>query len=398
MTPAEPIRTAAIMPWERLSEASAKLIEQESGAITKEILEAIALEIPDYTRPLEGAFGDAVSSGVEQALSEFAAVARDPQSPLRDSGRRVYFELGRGEVASGRSIGALLAAYRLGAQIAWRHLAEASLNAGIDQRESNLLAESIFAYIDALSAESAEGYAQAQAERAGEYDLRRAELIELLTRGRIGSDPRALATAATAANWSVPDELVVLTWHTGLGRAPVGRLPQGSIVRGDEHGYVALIPEARDAARIEQLMEAFAKIRSGLGTVAPPHMTFQSYAHSRAMLALADELGASGITAADDNRGILIARSDRLLADEIVERRLAALEPETPASRGRLERTLLAWLRNDGNVAGAAAELHVHQQTLRYRLARLRALLGESLDDPEVRYELEFALRSRAAS
>ena len=42
-----------------------------------------------------------------------------------------------------------------------------------------------------------------------------------------------------------------------------------------------------------------------------------------------------------------------------------------------------------------AAELHVHPQTARYRIARLRELLGEQLDDPDARFELELALRAR---
>lgn len=389
-----PIRTAPHKPWERLTEASAALMERERAAITEEILESIGIEIPAYTRPLEGAFGDALRGGVNQALKQFVAMVRDPQTSLREEGRLVYFALGRGEVATGRSIGALLAAYRLGAQIAWRHLAEASLAAGIDQRETNLLAESIFAYIDELSAESAEGYAQAQAERAGELDARRAELIDLLTRGRIGQDPRALAEAATDASWPVPERLAVLTWHSSLGRGPIRRLPQGSIVRGDDNVYTAVIPDPDDPARKAQLLEGFADIRCGLGTSAPPPSAFQSYAHSRAMLALADEQDSSGIVAADAHRPELIARSDRLLADEIIRTRLAPLDDETPASRRRLSETLLAWLRSNGSVAAAASELHVHQQTLRYRMTRLRELLGETLDDADARYELEFALRS----
>lgn len=373
-------------------------MEAERSAITEEILAAIAREIPAYTRSLEGAFGDAVRGGVNQALAQFVAMVRDPQTKMREEGRRVYFALGSGEVAAGRSIGALLAAYRLGAQIAWRRLAEASLQSEIDQRETNLLAESIFAYIDELSAESAEGYALAQAERAGELDSKRAELIELLTRGRIGSDPRALSEAATAAGWSVPTELAVLTWPASLGRNPVSRLPQGSIAAGDENIYIALVPEPSDPARATQLSDGFARIVCGLGSPAPPHLAFQSYAHSRSMLARAERTEPHGIARADDHRAELIAGADRLLTQRILADRLAPLDEETPASRNRLCETLRAWLAADGNVAVAADQLHVHQQTLRYRMARLRELLGSALDDADARYELEFALRATSAS
>jgi DNA-binding PucR family transcriptional regulator len=45
-----------------------------------------------------------------------------------------------------------------------------------------------------------------------------------------------------------------------------------------------------------------------------------------------------------------------------------------------------------------AEELHVHPQTARYRIARLRELLGEQLEDPDARFELELALRARQLS
>ena len=45
-----------------------------------------------------------------------------------------------------------------------------------------------------------------------------------------------------------------------------------------------------------------------------------------------------------------------------------------------------------------ARELHVHPQTVRYRLARLREQFGATLEDPDARFELELALRSRPVS
>lgn len=76
--------------------------------------------------------------------------------------------------------------------------------------------------------------------------------------------------------------------------------------------------------------------------------------------------------------------------------RLQALEPlsqETPASRARLEATLLAWLRHHGAQAAVAAELGVHPQTVRYRMGRLRELFGPALDNPDKRFQLQLALQ-----
>ena len=36
----------------------------------------------------------------------------------------------------------------------------------------------------------------------------------------------------------------------------------------------------------------------------------------------------------------------------------------------------------------------MHQQTVGYRVAQLKELFGDALDDPEVRFELELVLRA----
>jgi DNA-binding PucR family transcriptional regulator len=77
------------------------------------------------------------------------------------------------------------------------------------------------------------------------------------------------------------------------------------------------------------------------------------------------------------------------------ERALRPLAGETQRSRQRLEATLLAWLRRRGSQRAIAGDLTVHPQTVRYRVKRLRELFGPALEDPERRFELEIALRSR---
>jgi hypothetical protein len=40
--------------------------------------------------------------------------------------------------------------------------------------------------------------------------------------------------------------------------------------------------------------------------------------------------------------------------------------------------------------------LHVHPQTVRYRLRQLEELFGDQLLDPDLRFDLEIVLRARA--
>ncbi|MEX2414476.1 MAG: helix-turn-helix domain-containing protein [Thermoleophilaceae bacterium] len=124
-----------------------------------------------------------------------------------------------------------------------------------------------------------------------------------------------------------------------------------------------------------------------------------SAGRARAALGLASE-GAiaapeEGLVVAADHPVALLVNADRRLARDIAAVALAPLDGETPASRERLRDTLFAWLRHRGRTESVAAALHVHPQTVRYRMGRLRDLYGERLDDPDIRFELELALRSR---
>ena len=214
-------------PWRGLSPRVADLIEPELAAIAKEILATIAREVPEYARPLEGSFGRGVRTGVEEALRQFLALVRDPDAG-REPGREVYVALGRGESRQGRTLDSLQAAYRVGARVAWRRIAAAGQRAGLGAEQLSLLAEAIFAYIDELSADSVDGYAEAQREAEDVRRRRHHELAALLTRAP-AADPADVLAAARAAGWKLPRSLAALACADGdLGRV-LRRLPAGTL-------------------------------------------------------------------------------------------------------------------------------------------------------------------------
>jgi hypothetical protein len=103
--------SATIEPWRGLQARVAEVIEPELPALSDEILDSIAREVPEYARPLEGAFGLGVRTGVSEALRQFVQLIREPDSG-RARGREVYVALGRGELRQGRTLDSLQAAYR----------------------------------------------------------------------------------------------------------------------------------------------------------------------------------------------------------------------------------------------------------------------------------------------
>jgi len=94
---------------------------------------------------------------------------------------------------------------------------------------------------------------------------------------------------------------------------------------------------------------------------------------------------------------VLLA-SDEQLAADLAEHALAPLHGLPANRRARLHETLGAWLDAHGDVRQAAEALHVHTQTVRYRMNQLRELFGEALDEPGARLELALALRAEESA
>ncbi|MEU6312770.1 helix-turn-helix domain-containing protein [Streptomyces sp. NPDC047014] len=114
-------------------------------------------------------------------------------------------------------------------------------------------------------------------------------------------------------------------------------------------------------------------------------------------LAAADAQAGRALGRAEAARTPLARHTDPGLAGLVGEAEARAhaealLGPLPPA----LRETLRGWLAHHGSWDRTAAALGVHRNTVRQRIARAAALLGRDLDDPDVRMELWFALRTAA--
>jgi purine catabolism regulator len=57
--------------------------------------------------------------------------------------------------------------------------------------------------------------------------------------------------------------------------------------------------------------------------------------------------------------------------------------------------TLEVYFAHNGNALRAAQQLHLHRNSMLYRLRRVSELLGQDLEDPDVRLALQVALKGR---
>ena len=204
-------------PWHELPPEVAGVLRPMLAEVADEMIDAVRT-VPAYARPLEGEFGTGIRAGVQEALKHFLAEIEAGGPVARPD---VYTTLGRGEMRAGRSLESLLSAYRVGARVAWRRFAAIGVEAGLEPETLYLLAESIFAYIDVLSSESAEGHALEQSAAASEAELRRRRLVRMLVR-EPPVDPAAVQAAASEAVWQLPRRIAVLAI---AGRATRPRVP-----------------------------------------------------------------------------------------------------------------------------------------------------------------------------
>jgi hypothetical protein len=381
-------------PWHELPRGVAEVLRPAVAEVADEMIEAVAA-IPAYSRPIEGPFGQGVRAGVQEALRHFVAeIEAQGRVPRLD----VYVTLGRGEMRAGRRLEALLSAYRAGARVAWRRFAAVGVAAGLPPETLYLLAESIFAYIDELSAESAEGYALEQSAAASEAELLRRRLVRLLVR-EPAPDAAMVEGAAVDAGWALPRLLAAAAIVPGAAADEIARLGSDVIVESIADVGCVLIPDPDAPGRRAALERVVidAGVPAGLGPTVEWGQAALSFARARAALALAEH-GREGLIVAREHAGELLLRCDPELAQELVAHRLGALHVLPEGSRARMTETLAAWLAEQGRPASVAARLRVHPQTVRYRLARLRELLGDALDDPEQRFWLDLALRAGGLS
>ncbi|MEV5633343.1 PucR family transcriptional regulator [Micromonospora tulbaghiae] len=368
--------------------------------VAERTVSAITAEVPDYSGALTGAMRAKIENAVRIALGTFLQLiegtqAFDPSTPLAPALEAAY-ALGSGEARSGRSMDALLAAYRVGARVAWREVSTTTVRSGLAAETVAEFAELMFAYIDELSAASVAGHAD---ELASAGRMRRRSLERLTQQLLAGEPEESLRRSAERADWPPPQTLTVVLLPRRHLRAVLALLSPYTLESGEdlpgmnpvEELAVLLVPDMHGGRR-RQLSRLLHGHRAVLGPARPWHRVAASY--QRATRALALGLGEPDAGPVDTERHLatlLLSMDPEALAD-LRAQALAPLAPLPPATAHRLAETLRSWLLHQGRRDDVAADLFVHPQTVRYRMGKLRELFGDRLHDPATVLDLTIAL------
>ena len=397
-----PLEEVADAEQLRVLRQAAERQEAEADRISAAIFERLRSEIPAY-----GAIQDPELIRDVQAVSaaivtiwlraiKTGEIDDEELAPIRQGARR--------RVRQGVDLPSVLKAYRVAIRVMWRELL---LSPEWQSPELApllaVLAEWALDFTDAMTTEVDTAYLDEQRRLAGEAELRRSSLLELVLAGRpeearleLMPDLRRLHVVVVA---EVSDELpmerldqvgVVLERHAQAKLWTVRRKAVVAVLRrGPAEKREVTMQLLEDLVASERMVT-----RIGLGgDAAGPDSTPLSYAEAHDALRIGSALFGDSRRVHDftalGHYGIALKEplAAGRWANSVLAERAAGLKKSWSLP------TLESYLVQRGNLKLVARELGVHINTVKYRLAILRRQLTRQIDDGDVAVELLFALR-----
>jgi PucR-like helix-turn-helix protein len=387
----------------RIDDHVLSVLRQQLPDVATRTVEAITGEVPGYGAGLDDSMVEAIESSVQMALAGFLKLATggrdgtDPSTPLGPTLEGAY-ALGRGEARNERSMDALLAAYRVGARVAWRELARSAAAAGLESATMAQFAELLFAYIDELSAASVAGHSDELTTSGRVQERYRERLARHLLEGA-GDD--VLTAAAERADWPVPRTLTAVLLPAARARRALSVLgPQTLQISEDlpaPDQALLLVPDADGPGR-RHLLRSLEGRGAVVGPSRPWTAARASYDRAARTAGLHDRPRGRGPVDSEEHLADLVLGADPEARADLAARVLEPLAGLPPSTRERLTETLISWLLHQGRREDVATDLHVHAQTVRYRMGQVRELFGERLNDPRTVRELVLVLPMPASA
>lgn len=252
-------------------------------------------------------------------------------------------------------------------------------------------------------------------------DRLQTDLVEALVTGSFSS-VEAISTRAERLGYDLGGQVVALVLglvEPGAGRASeVGRQLRQALeraaaarglrapigMRGDR--AILLLPAGGDSSALKATAEELRAVladdlgRSVSGGVGRPHGGVegirQSYQEADGALTLGAGVLGTGQVAHFSELGLyrlLLALRSTSELDAFHQDTLGTLADYDRRNDGELVRTLDAYFACLGSPTEAAERLHVHRNTLLYRLHRIQEISGVDLSDAETRLALHLSLR-----
>jgi hypothetical protein len=360
-------------------------------AAAAEMMTEIPKLVPEYSRPTDSPYGRRMRWVINETVRHFVAAIGDERHDW-EALREIYAGIGAHQARKGRSLDGLQTAIRVCGQVASRRFIRDARRLHWSLDTLSRINDALFDFLEQIASAATEGYAAATEQLADERERVRARLRDLLVcEPAVGEE--AITALARRAGWDVPRTIALVA----MRRLPDDIRPVlPPTVLADWSGpepYM-LVPDPEGPGRRALLAALTEGFTAAIGPTVPLAQGAVSLRWARRLLGLIGKGLVPGRPAArclDHVPTIVTALSEELVGFAMMERLRPLLELK-PHRRRLYARTLLEYMKAHDNAVITAERLMVHEQTVRYRIRRLEALLGEMVHDPGCRAELLLVL------
>ncbi|UUW90266.1 PucR family transcriptional regulator [Pimelobacter simplex] len=371
---------------------SARLLP-ESAALGAAMAARIRSEIPVYEAGTTVSHDELTASCTVNAryiLGNLAGDVAPAETPT---------ETGTTRAEQGVPYAVVLQVFRVGSRFIWEVLVE---RADPQDRDRLLLAAAdIWAVSDQLAADVTDAYRRAMADRARRDGQMRAVLVGSLLDGDADATAYVGETAGMLDLGQATEYVVVSAESPAPGSEglpDVERALRGRNVRSawrldhDHQEGVVALRLGFGADHLVDVLAGLARARVGISCVVGRLDEVQEARRQARVACAAVSPGEATVARfGTDPLAVLLAGSPdqaRILVDAV----LAPVLALPPEDRTVVLDTARAWLAAGGSTSTAAQRLHVHRNTVRYRIRRLEEITGRDLARPVDAAELYVAL------
>ena len=359
--------------------------------VAHRMIEAFTEEIAGYARlpgsVIQGQIFEVSKNNVElffRSIVEMRGPTDEELEPFRQSARS--------RAEEGLPLEDLLHAYRLGGRLGWRAIVDAATP---DEHRALLTAaELLMRYVDSVSSAVAQTYLDERQTLVSEEERRQRTLLDALLLP--GSEERALRTLADRVGFRLAD--VYRPFALALPQAPAH--PHSELAASlRSRGVLALTEGDRVAGLADEEAEEATLSQPGallaLGEPTPRPRLTAALDDMRLLVELGIKEGMRGTVEIDTFLPeMLLARSPRV-GRRLSRRVLGPLEEYAERRSTDLTETIEAFVECGHDRRATAKRLHVHPNTLDYRLRRIGELTQLDTGSPDDLMLLALALKQR---
>lgn len=334
-------------------------------------LTAIRARYPNAVRAMTEA---GAAAGLRQTTGLLIATLAGRNEEVQPEMRMLAEQLGARSADAELPVEQLSGTLRIYQREAWTVVGELVGEMELPADAVMALAISSLGFADGFTHLALESYAAADARRSARRIGARQSLLTTLLAGH--PEPASLAPRAEACGWHLPGRARVAVRHEGSERWPADALA------GQWAQYeVAILTDLRPNAQ-----------RWACGPEVELSMLPTSLDAAVRMFALPTDAWPAMW---EDCLIDLVLTGDRVAGAAFATDILEPLARASARQREWLYDTLEAWLDHRGSPTRIAEIQHLHPQSVRYRIAQLRKIFGDGLDDLDTRFRLKVALQLR---